>query len=239
MSDTVSSIILGACRRIGILPEEQDIPDYMVQRGLEVFNDILDEWAYDRIFIPFQSTLNLSLQTNQETYTIGNDAAYDLEANPIANVLQMNIFDAAAPGVAYPTLPPMTEAVYANIPYRQATGIPVQYLLRNFDEGYSELRFQPLPYKPLTAQILCKQILLRVSETDLLTELSRSYSRTLKYRIALDLADIYGKQLTPSFMSNVQRAQDKLVSTLANIDYTTRRDEQLNRKNIVYFNWWI
>lgn len=244
MADSVVSIITSAARRIGSIPEEQDVPDYINVRGLEIFNDILDEWGAQRIYIPYQSVLTLQLQTNQENYLIGNDAGYALDTDEIMMILQMNIFDPDAPGVAYPTLPPMTETVYANIPYRTATGIPVQYLLRNHvpgnqDVSYSEIFFQPLPYKPLTASIVCKQRLARVSLTDTLTQIPREFTMGLKYKLAINLAQVYGKALTPQFSQLAMDAISTLESSAVDIDYMTRRDEQLNRKNIVYFNWWL
>lgn len=241
MVDSVQGIITSALRRIGSIPEEQDVPSYMIQRGIEVMNDILDEWGAERIYIPYQSVLTLNLQTNQESYKIGNDPSFDLDTNEIMMVLQMNIFDPDAPGVAYPTLPPMTETVYANIPYRTATGIPVQYLLRNWtpDVNYSQLIFQPLPYKPLTAKIVCKQRLSRVSLTSSLTQLPREWNMGLKYKLAINLAQIYGKTLNPIWVQLCMDAIATLESSAVDIDYMTRRDEQLNRKNIVYFNWMI
>ncbi len=241
MADSVQGVITSSLRRIGSIPEEQDVPSYMIQRGLELMNDIIDEWGAQRIYIPYQSVLELALQTNQEAYTIGNDPSFDLEADEIMMVLQMNIFDANAPSVAYPTLPPMTETVYANIPYRAATGIPVQYLLRNWtpEKGYSELLFQPLPYKPLTAKIVCKQRLARVSLTDNLVQIPREWIMGLKYKLAINLAQVYGKQLSPTFVQLCMDSIATLESSAIDIDYMTRRDEQLNRKNIVYFNWWL
>lgn len=242
MSDTVEGIITSSLRKIGSIPEEQDVPSYMIQRGLEIMNDVIDEWSAQRIYIPYQNVLSLQLNTNQESYLIGNSDLFDLNTNEIMMVLQMNIFDPNAPGVAYPTLPPMTETVYANIPYRTSTGIPVQYLLRNHTNTggeYSELLFQPLPYKPLTARIVCKQRLSRVALTDNLTELPREWIMGLKYKIAINLAQIYGKQLNGTWVQLAMDAIATLESMAIDIDYMTRRDEQLNRKNIVYFNWWL
>lgn len=241
MADSVQGVITSALRRIGSLPEQQDVPSYMIQRGLEVMNDILDEWGAQRIYIPYQSVLELELQTGQESYTIGNDSSFDLDTDEIMMVLQMNIFDPASPNVAYPTLPPLTETVYANIPYRAATGIPVQYLLRNWtpEVGYSQLLFQPLPYKPLTAKIVCKQRLARVALTDNLVQIPREWIMGLKYKLAINLAQIYGKQLNTTFVQLCMDSISTLEANAVDIDYMTRRDEQLNRKNIVYFNWWL
>ncbi len=241
MADTVQGVITSALRKIGAIPEEQDVPSYMIQRGLEMINDIIDEWSDSRIYIPYQDEVSLQLLTFQERYTIGPDPSFYLNDREIMMVLQMNIFDPDAPSVAYPTLPPMTETVYSNIPYRSSTGIPVQYLLRNHSAviDYSELIFQPLPYKPLTANIVCKKRLSRVGLTDTLTQLPRQYTRGLKFKLSMDLADIYGKNLSPKFIANATDALAELEAMSIDIDYMTRRDEQINRKNIVYFNWWL
>lgn len=243
MADSVVSIITSAARKIGAIPEEQDVPAYINQRGLEILNDIIDEWSAQRIYIPYQNIYNLTLNANQESYLIGEDASYDLNLPEIMMVLQMNIFDPAAPGVAYPTLPPMTETVYANIPYRTSTGIPTQYLLRNHTSNaappYSELLFQPLPYKELTAKIVVKARLDRLALTDGIGQLPREFLMGLKYKLAINLAQVYGKALTPQFTQLAMNAIDTLESSAVDIDYMTRRDEQLNRKNIVYFNWWM
>lgn len=238
MANSVNGFIISALRKIGIVADGQNPPPTMVQRGLECLNDILDEWGESRILIPYQAVINLTLNANQEAYTIGNSGIYSLNANPIIDVLQANINDAASPGVDYPTMPPMTEAQYANIAYKTATGIPTEYLLRVYKDN-SELRFQPLPYKTLTAKLLVKQRLSRVELTDDLTAIPYFYSRGLKYKLALDVAQQYARPLTPQFSSLADDAINKVMATAVKIDYSTKRDEQINRKNCVYFNWWI
>lgn len=243
MSDTVNSIIVSGLRKIGLPPAQQPMPSGMIQRGLEILNDILDMWGGSRLFIPYQNLIFLPLVANQEMYTVGEfdpiitPGLYDLNSKPIINVLECNIEDPNSPGVDYP-IQAMTENMYANIAYKLTTGIPTEYLLRNYPD-YCELRFQSVPYTNLTAKILVKDRLERVALTDDLSAIPRFYLLALKYKIAINAANVWGRPLTPEFKQEATEAMNVLAASVANIDYTVRRDEQINRKNVVFFNWWI
>jgi len=235
---SVTSVIVSGMRKLGIVPEEQEVPPYMVQRGLELLNDILAEWGNDRIYIPYQSKLVVTLEANKGSYTFGNGDEFDVDTNQIISILEMTVQDPNSPGVDYPTIPPITEEMYAAIPYKKSTGLPCEFLLRNHVD-YSELLCQPLPYKELTLTMICKQRLSQVAQTDLLTEIPINYARPLKYKLAMDAAQIYGKNLSPGFMQLAIKSLEDLEAAAVDIDYTVRRDEQLNQQNIVYFGWFI
>lgn len=242
MSDTVNSIIVSGLRKIGLPPAQQPMPSSMTQRGLEILNDILDLWGGSRLFIPYQKLIFLPLLANQEAYTVGvcpttNPNLYDFNNEPIVNVLECNIQDPNSPGVDYPIMG-ITENMYSNIAYKLTTGIPTEYLLRRYEE-YSELRFQSVPYANLTAKLLIKQTLSRVALTDDLSSIPRFYLLALKYKIAINAANVWSRPLTPEFMSEANEVASVLAAACSNIDYTTVRSEQINRKNVVFFNWWI
>lgn len=237
MADTANNVISGALRRLGIVPEEQDVPASMQIRGLEIMNDIIDEWGATRAFIPYQTRLTLPLVQNQEVYTIGN-GAYDLDTNQLMDVLEMVINDSTSVGVNYPIIP-MDEQRYYNIPYVNSTGIPGQYLLRRYP-NYSELHFQPLPYSStLSANILGKQRVGRVTINQTLDVFPREFLLALKNKLVLNIAAEYGKILPPSQIAMINDSLQKLLAVNLNIDYTCIRDEYINRKNFVFFNWFI
>lgn len=238
MADTVESVIATAARKIGVIPDNQAAPANVMQRGLEILNDIIDEWSGNRINIPYQSLITLPLVANQLSYTIGPSASYDLNSATVIEVLELIVNDSVSPGIDYPTIP-LTEQMYFNIPYKSATGIPTTYLLRNFND-YAQIFFQPLPYaSTLSASILVKQKLSRVELTQDLDEIPRHYLLALKYRIAVLLADIYGKTLPASMIAMANQSMDNMQAANAYVDFVVKRDEVLNRKNTVFFNWWL
>lgn len=235
MSDPVENIILKGLRKIGKIPEEQEVPGYMVSRGLELLNDILDEWGASRIFIPYQSELTLPLINNQQIYLIGNSSLYSLNTNQVIEILELVIQVTSASGqpVTYDTIQ-MTEQQYATIAFRTAQGTPAQWLLRNHVD-YSEIRFQPVPSffnGTMNALILCKQRLSRVTEGQNLAEIPNHFLLALKLQLSLYAQDIFGVTLPPEQVSRTQKTLDNLLASNFNVDFVAQIDEQINS------GWW-
>lgn len=229
MQDNASTVISKAMRKIGKVPANQAVPGYLIDRGLELLNDILDEWGAARIKIPYQSELTLPLVNDKETYLIGNSPSYDLNTDQVIDVLELTIkMGEDANAVYYPTSF-MTEAQYATTAYRAAQGTPNQYLLRN-NVDYSEIRLQPVPSnfaQPQSAIILCKQRLQRVSQNQDLSQIPNHFILALQMQITLYAQDILGMPMPPEFVQRTQQKLDNLLASNFDIDLTAQVDEIL------------
>lgn len=233
MSYSVTSVIVDALRYVGKIPIGQSVPSEVTALGLNVMNDVLAEWGASRIFIPYQSELDLPLVYNKEVYTVGPSPSYDLNTAQIIEILELNILDPASPGVFYGT-EAFNEQQYFNLSYRASTAYPCVWLLRNHDD-YSEIRFQPLPYKVLTAQMLVKQRLSSVMQGQTLSEIPAHYLLALKLQIGLYMAYIIGYQVTPDYVASTKERVSKLLAANFSVDYSVRRDEFLNRYSTMFF----
>lgn len=235
-AETSTTLISSALFRMGVIPVEQSVPDVYIQRGVIALNDVIDEWGGSRIYIPYQSSLTLPLVYPTERYTVGLDASYSLNTEQIIEVLECVVNDPGIPGVDY-AVTDMTELMYRNIPYKLIYSIPELLLLRNH-VNYSELIFQPIPYSALTAKILCKQRLSRVTINQDLDSIPNHYLLALKYNVQAHLAPEFGKVLDDNFQMRLKKVNDNLLASNFSIDWSTKKDETLSRYNTSNYYWW-
>lgn len=230
---TPLNIIERACRLARLAAEQQPIDDYKIQRGLEVLNDMIREWGNSENYIPLQTLLTLDLVNNQQTYTVGlntNSVTYDLNSAPIINILECNIIDQNNSNKGYYKVEVITELMYSNIFYRQTQSIPEWVLLRLYP-NYTELRFQSVPYGGLTCEMLSKQQMQPVANTALsvpIDGLPGFANRAMKYYVARELMIIFGKEASPDFIQEYDRAIQAYLDNNIGVDPYVKHDVQLN-----------
>lgn len=237
-TDTVINVIANAYRYVGIVPENQPVPNSLLAQGVSIINDIIDDWGANRIYIPYTSLLTLPLTQGVETYTIGPSASYTLNSNQLMEILELNINDPSSNGVDFPCIP-IDEYQYANIPYKLSQGIPISYLLR-LKNGFTQIFFQPLPWHSgMTAKILAKQALSRVSLNDTLTEIPEAMMSALKAEISFSAAAFSGKEVGAQIKEKLERRIKRFLAVNAPIDVSVKKDETINYKYGVYYSGYL
>lgn len=225
---TAAVLIESAARAARVIPEEQTMPGYIGQRGLEIFNDILGEFGGSHVTIPNQSIIDVPLVVGQEIYTSGNGAQYDIDDNQIIDIMDAWV---TMNQVRYP-LVEINEKMYRNICYPQSQGIPAMYHLREFNV-FSQIILQPIPSQVFTMTLVCKQRLSQVSLTTDLSQIPAQWLLGLKFLIARDFIYYYALPQDPNFMNRVTEVYNNLMAE-NNVDVTVEKTEIITRNRFYY-----
>lgn len=227
---TALDIIIKAARVAALAPEEQDIPGYILNRGLEIFNDILLEWSGLGVFIPYQSKLDFDTIPGQQSYFNAEEdipvpsGNIDIVDRQIIQINYAKLFLPFENSVAY-TLNIIDEKLFNNTYLLKMQSIPSQLLLRVFNR-YTELVFYPIPAAAYKIEMICKQRLDEVQFGTTLSELPDNWLNALKYQIALDYSVVYQQPLMPVFEKRAALAIDNLKASNI-IDLSINKDELL------------
>jgi hypothetical protein len=239
MTKTAHDLISDALLQSGIIPQENaNIPAYMINQGFSLLNDIINEWGSDPGLIPYQKVVSFNFVANQQTYTFGLGDEYDVNTDPIVDVVALTYFINSQNNIKF-NVQPMNEPMYANILYTGVSTYPAQYLLRLYPK-HSTIEFQPLPQSNYAVTLVCKQ---RINPVELYQDLEVQFPPgfllALKYRLMLDIANAFSFTLDASFGA---KATKTLAAMRGNnkFDLAIRKTESLNanRTFFSYAQWW-
>lgn len=231
MAKTANDLISDALKQTGLIPQEADgIQSYMTMQGLQLLNDIIVEWGGIASQIPYNNPpIEFNMVANQDSYTFGNSESFDVDTNPIIDIITMVYdLDPATQQINVP-LDQMSEMEYSNINYRKLSVYPSKYLLRLYP-AHSEIIIQPRPQLAFPTRIVAKQRLQVVElYEDLEVQFPPSFLLCLKYRLCLDLADANGFEMSQSFQAKAQRAMSQMKGN-NKMDLTVNATESFSKQ---------
>lgn len=238
MAKTALQLITDALYQTSIIPEENDaVPSYMMNRGLVLLNDIIDEWGSDTGLIPYQTILEFDMVPGQDEYTVGLGNEYDINSNQILRILAFN-FDVYSSDSANPItyqLEEMNEPENANIVYRGVATYPSRFLLRSFPK-YSSIIVQNKPNSAFPCKLVCKQRINPVSlYENLEDQFPPGFLLAIKYQLMQDIKDAYGQDVDQSLSTKASKAL-KNVRGNNKLDLYIRKTETL-RGSSWYRGW--
>jgi hypothetical protein len=217
------NIINNALLLIGAIGTGEDPTINESYDALVALNDLIDLWQTERLMLPTQRRIYLGLVPNQLSYWLGTDSSDP--ANGIPSV------DIAGGAIVRPLSVHQAGVLDNNtgleLPVRILTAkeydrIPLQALAGTYPEG---LRFEPrFPnalvtlYPTPTSSSLTLLLLVdvaippfaSVSDSVLLPP---GYARALRYALAIELAEHYGKQASPAILAGAAEAKDRIKNS--------------------------
>lgn len=204
MATTVGDIIRSAMRKIGVLASGEPLPADEGDDALVVFRQMVDAWANETLLIPVVGVVTKELILNQAEYTIG------IYPEPVPVPLPDNHIETARPqqiisafirdgsGTDYPQ-EIIDVVAYDRISRKTNASRPSRFYVR---KGWplNTILFESVPYDTETLHLSVLQPLSELLPVVGLTEsvnLPPGYERALTFNLCLDLADEYGKTITP------------------------------------------
>lgn len=176
-----------------VIGEGEEADGFLATDGLQIFNQILDDWGSLGVYIPYHTYTTIELVANTPSYVVTPVIAELDEAQLIvstnlkfsllmADTKQFSNFNFAFP-ITRPT------SIY----------IGTQ---QTFDDNgllASTVYFWPTPDQAYTAQLIQKQTLANVTLFDDLSMLPPRMYKTLRYQLASDFQIQYGTELPERF----------------------------------------
>ncbi len=203
----VADLIRQAYFTAHVIRENEETIGFRAVQGLQLLNEIIDEWGSIGVNIPFFTTTTLNLVSDVYWYIIPPVAELDeakiiVSTNvqyplQIADVHQFSLFNFSFP-IARPN------AIY----------LSEEQVVDDDNLPASKVYFYPTPNQAYTAQLIVKKKLQEVllfDNLDISTIPPRIY-RTLRYQLAADIQNIYGTELPQNFYTELETLKEKMVA---------------------------
>lgn len=209
MSRSVGDIIRSSMRKIGVLAAGEPLPANEGDDALEVFAQMVSAWTNETLLIPVVNVVTFPLVDGVSEYTIG------IYPEPRPDPLPSNHIETARPEkilAAFIRDTYETDFIqdvidvktFSRISQKNVRSRPSRFYVR---EGWptSTILFDSVPYTQDTLHMEVVQPLSEVLPAASLVEpinLPPGYERALIYNLCLDLADEWGKQISPTVATN-------------------------------------
>jgi hypothetical protein len=237
MARTVGDIIRASMRKIEVLAAGEPLPADQGPDALETFTQMVDSWALETLLIPTVNVVTHQLVVGASEYTIGIYPTAPIPDTHIETVrpekiISMFIRDSAGTDFH---LRAMEANQYSLISRKTTEARPSRMYVR---QGWplDTILFDTVPYADETLHLEVVQPLSSILPTAKLTDvinLPPGYEKTLVYNLAIDLADEWGGNITPSIATNAVEGK-KLLKRSNYRDIVLRVDRALSDKRKGY-----
>lgn len=205
---TPHDVIRRAIALTGIHPHHEDIPVSLLTDGLNILNDILDEWGGTGLWIPYLTELTFALQAKKCTYTVSESISADINAIEIIQIQEACLLQ----GEQRFNLDILSESQFYRSRQNNVLMRPQGVLLRQIPRA-SQLVFDQAPDVAYQVTLLVKQRLREVELLQPFTEVPAHYLRALAYQIALDMAAMVGASVSPFIASRAEKLLSNLLAS--------------------------
>ena len=87
---TVNNAIINSLYLVGELAVGEAPDGFMLQTGLELFNELLDKFSSDSIYIPYLTTISSQFNVGQDTYSISDIVPANLTSDRVVDLTFAN-----------------------------------------------------------------------------------------------------------------------------------------------------
>lgn len=201
MSTTVETLINAALRKLG----NNNPSATEIEQALEAYNFLIDSWAEDNMFVPYNTRENLTLTEGQAEYTIGLNG----NLNTARPVKIDNAYIRSTANVDY-VLEIINPKEYNEISKKNTVSIPARlFFLPEYP--LAKIIFDcPPSASYLTLHIDSVKYLTAAANTTEIINLPAGYMKALIYNLAIELEPEYGVQLAKSVYFNAAEGKDLL-----------------------------
>lgn len=190
---TTNDIIVRALYLAGVYgPEDSNPRGYDIVEGVELLNDLLDNFSSAGIYIPTTTTINFTVEAGKHIYRLFPDPSADINSNLIVDLQWCSLTSdnikrfirVADDGELLRTTHLAEDGV---------NGIRAWPRLVRFQKFVNEtlLLFYYAPDRDYECEILCRVQLNHLVLEDPVFQVPTHYHRFLKYALARELTDIH------------------------------------------------
>lgn len=216
---TGQELIKSALRLVGVLASGEEPTAAEANDGLEILNDMIEEWNNERLMV-YSITKNggsndentFPLVANQQLYTLGPGGNFNV-ARPL-KIERASIEYLANPASRLELPIPIYGAQqWQGIPTKQTTSTFPRYVYIEYTFPLINLRYWPVPNEVHNA-ILYYWTPLQ-SFADLTTQFSfpPGYFKAMRYALAVDLAAEYGRSIPSEIVMQAIQAKARIKAT--------------------------
>lgn len=207
---TALDIINSAAKKAGILFKSETLPADEANDGLDLLNDMIQNWSNDGLFTYTRSRETFNLTTGVNTYTIGTGGDFNTlrPFNIVTAYVRIATLD-------YP-LEIIEDDIYErDISFKSLRTNYPGYL--NYDGGYplGTIRIFPAPAGSYELHLMTEKPLTTITSLTQVIDLPPGFNMAIKYGLAVLMAGEYGQEAN----ATVQRtASSSLAEIKRNIN---------------------
>lgn len=191
----VSELIKSSMRLIGAVASGETPTADEISDGLQVLNDMLENWSTESLSVWGSSNQTFNLVANQRTYTIGPAGNWNTQR-------PQDIDDAYCTfsGVDFP-VKVISQEAYNEINLKSMAQPIVERLLYVNEFPLGVVTVWPVPTQALPITLTMQRILtFPVAATDVLTG-PPGYAKALRFCLAVELAPEFGVEASPTVIA--------------------------------------
>lgn len=202
---TAADVINSALRIIGVLGEAETADGTQATDALTTFNELLESWSIERLSV-------FCTRDQQFTWTAGNRIRTLGPSGNFVGVRPVQLDDATYytyGGISYPLLL-VNEAQYNSIALKTSTSNMPMVLWANNEMPDIEMAIYPVPTADVEMHFISVLELTQPATLATTLSLPPGYLRALKFNLAIELAQEYGRALQVSTIRIADKAKRNL-----------------------------
>jgi hypothetical protein len=220
-----SELIRQALILANVLDPEDEMQGVYETTGLEVLNDIINQWSSLPTYLQTYSREIITTTPQTYTYTV---------STPITQILEANLLDSNKV-LSLLRIIDLKRQNTLNYALSQSSGMgrpATVFSERLIDTTISPpvmadsttIYLFPVPDQIYTCDLKVKKVLSPLTQSQMMTEISTAYQKPLKYQMALDLSNIFVTALSPRFDKEYDKqmleleAANKQDTSVLNLD---------------------
>jgi hypothetical protein len=183
---TVNDCIVNSLYLLGELGTNEPADSFMLSTGLELFNELLDKFSSDSIYIPFLSTISSTFVIGQATYSISDIIlGTDITADRVVD-LSMATYTVPTTGstnLIYP-MRIINKAQYYGVVRQNNLLARPGFIFLDKQATESFITVYPAPDQAYPFSLLVKSMINELKSQDTMLELPPNYYGFMKYALA-------------------------------------------------------
>jgi hypothetical protein len=190
MATTVRDIATSALQEIGVLASGETATAADAAAGLSTLNDLMDQWAAERLIIYTTTRTTWTIAASTQNYTLGTGGTINV-ARPVY-IDHVNFIDTSPDTDVEYQLQPLTDDAWSRIPIKDLTSTFPTCWYYNPTFPLGTLQLWPIPTSStLTGVLYAPQAVAEFADLDASVSLPPGYRRMLIKNVAVCLCPQY------------------------------------------------
>lgn len=233
---TTNELIVDSLQLLGELGVDEAPDSFMLSKGLQLLNQLLDKFSSDSIYIPFLTTIDFVMEVGKQTYSVSDMVPADITQDRIIDLSFANytVQATSESPIIYP-LRIISKADYYNIIRLNNLLTRPGFIFLDKQSTESFLTLYPFPDQPYPCSVQCKVMLNAVTSTQELISLPPYFYRFISLALGRMFRAYYPSGNWPE--TNEQEYQEtyKNLKSANETDLTIRPSGIMNIPQGFYY----
>jgi hypothetical protein len=220
---TTNDVIVNSLYLLGELGVGEQPDGFMLTTGLDLLNELIDKFASDSIYVPFETTIDHTFTVGQQTYSISDMVSADIDANRIVDLTFATY--TVQPGASQPIVYPLkiiNKATYYGVVRLNNLQARPGFIFLNKQADESFITVYPAPDQEYPFSLKVKCMIDELDNQSDLSSLPPFYYGFLKYALARKFLAYYPSSNWPQQNEDEYQDYYNILKNVNETDMTIR-----------------